>query len=107
MRWLLGNWAFDQLRNFVAYKAEAAGVPVVYVDPRNSSRTCSQCGHLDKANRKSQSSFVCQKCGYQANADFNAAVNLESRGYRSEALSCRLRSCQEAEAIEPGASCLL
>jgi IS605 OrfB family transposase len=95
MRWLFGNWAFDQLRNFVAYKAEASGVPVVYVDPRNSSRTCSRCGHCDKANRKSQGSFECLKCGFQANADFNAAINLEARGYRSEALMCQLRHCQE------------
>jgi IS605 OrfB family transposase len=107
MRWLLGNWAFDQLRNFVAYKAEASSVPVVYVDPRNSSRICSRCGHCDKANRKSQASFVCLKCGFQANADFNAAVNLEARGYRSEALMCQLRHCQGAEVTGLDASCLL
>jgi putative transposase len=80
MRWQMGNWAFDELKQFVVYKAKKAGVPVVFVDPRNSSRTCSVCGHCDKANRKSQSQFFCLSCGFQANADFNAARNLEARG---------------------------
>jgi len=104
MRWLLGNWAFYQLRQFVSYKAESAGVLVVYVDPRNSSRTCSACGYCDKANRKNQASFKCLQCGFEANADFNAALNLEARGYCSEALMCQLRQSQTAEAIELGAS---
>jgi IS605 OrfB family transposase len=79
MRWQLGNWAFDQLRQFVAYKAQRAGVPVVFVDPRDTSRTCSACGSCDKANRKSQSHFCCLECGFEDNADRNAARNIEAR----------------------------
>ena len=86
MRWQMGNWAFDQLGQFVGYKAAFAGVPTIYRDPRNSSRTCSQCGHCDKANRRSQSRFLCLKCGFETNADKNAARNLESGGYLSTAL---------------------
>lgn len=74
------GWSFAQLRMFVEYKAALAGVPVVAVDPRDSSRTCSACGHCDKGNRKTQASFVCLHCGYSANADFNAALNLRIRG---------------------------
>jgi IS605 OrfB family transposase len=79
-RWQLGGWAFDQLRQFVSYKAQAAGLPVVFVDPRNTSRTCSACGHCDKANRKSQSHFECQSCGLVMNADCNAALNIARHG---------------------------
>jgi IS605 OrfB family transposase len=78
-RWLLGNWAFDQLGQFVSYKAKSLGVPVAFVDPRNTSRTCSACGHCDKANRKSQSKFECLSCGLVLNADFNAALNIRAR----------------------------
>ncbi len=35
------SWAFYQLRLFLTYKAMAAGVRVVLVDPRNTSKTCS------------------------------------------------------------------
>ena len=59
MRFELGNWGFDQLRNFIEYKARRAGVRVVAVDPRNTSRTCSACGYCDKHNRKSQACFQC------------------------------------------------
>ncbi len=86
MRWLLGNWAFLQLRQFVSYKAEALGVPIVLVDPRNTSRTCSECGHCAKENRKSQSKFHCQQCGLMLNADLNAAKNIKARGECSDAL---------------------
>ena len=70
------SWAFHQLRLFVSYKAQRAGVRVVLVDPRNTSRTCSACGHCEKDNRKTQDRFLCVACGYQANADVNAAVNI-------------------------------
>lgn len=70
------SWSFFQLRAFLSYKAALAGVCLHLVDPRNTSRTCSVCGHCEKANRKSQAEFVCQSCGYAAAADYNAAVNI-------------------------------
>lgn len=75
----LHSWSFFQLRNFIEYKAGLAGVPVVAVDPRNTSRTCPLCGCIDKANRISQSKFLCTSCGYAASADVNAARNISSR----------------------------
>lgn len=70
------SWAFYQLRLYIAYKAAWAGVEVKFVDPRNTSRTCSQCGHCEKANRHSQSSFKCKQCGFCLHADINAAINI-------------------------------
>lgn len=66
------KWAFDQLRSFIEYKAKIAGVPVVLVDGRNTSRTCSDCGYVDKNNRHGQV-FKCLACGHEENADINAA----------------------------------
>jgi len=85
MRWQMGNWAFDQLKGFIAYKAKKAGVAVYFVDPRNTSRTCSECGHCNKANRKSQSQFLCLQCGFQTNADMNASVNISRKGLEARA----------------------
>jgi putative transposase len=85
MRWLMGNWAFDQLRQFIGYKCEAAGIPLILIDPRNTSRTCSACGHCDKANRKSQSKFECLNCGFSVNADKNAALNISRKGTEARA----------------------
>ena len=76
----LHNWGFGQLRAFIQYKARQAGVPVVVVDPRNTSRQCFACGHTDKRNRKTQSEFLCVACGHGNNADHNAAGNISRRG---------------------------
>jgi len=70
------SWAFYQLRMYIAYKAAWASVDVRFVDPRNTSRTCSECGHCTKANRQSQASFQCKQCGFCCNADLNAAINI-------------------------------
>ncbi len=74
------SWSFFQLRIFIEYKAKMHGVAVVFVDPRNSSRQCSQCGHIAQSNRKSQSVFQCRQCGFSCHADINAARNLSVRG---------------------------
>jgi putative transposase len=76
----LDGWAFSQMRSFLAYKAVLAGIPVISVDPRNTSRTCSVCGFCDKANRKTQSDFKCLQCGHSSNADLNAARNIRAKG---------------------------
>ena len=73
------GWAFFQLRAFLSYKAAIAGVNLVAVDPLNTSRTCPACGYIDKANRKSQSEFVCKSCGFAANADLVGATNIARR----------------------------
>jgi IS605 OrfB family transposase len=75
----LGKWAFGQLRGFVDYKAKLNGVPVYLINPKNTSKQCSCCGHIDKKNRKTQSEFVCVACGHTENADINAAKNIASR----------------------------
>ncbi len=72
------SWAFFQLRAFLQYKADNAGARVVLVDSRNTSRTCPLCGHCEQANRRSQSEFLCQMCGYTANADYVGARNIQT-----------------------------
>lgn len=73
------NWSFFQLRTYIAYKAKLIGVTVQAVDPRNTSKTCSVCGHCDKGNRPTRDEFLCCNCGYAAPADCNAAVNIAAR----------------------------
>ncbi len=70
------SWAFRQLRAFIGYKATQAGVRVVHIDPRNTSRRCAVCGFCDKRNRPDQAHFRCRSCGHIAAADTNAAVNI-------------------------------
>jgi IS605 OrfB family transposase len=75
----LHSWSFYDLRAKIEYKAKRAGVPVALVDPRNSSRTCPQCGCVDKHNRPNQSTFKCVSCGFSGLADTIAAGILARR----------------------------
>lgn len=75
----LSNWSFGQLRGFLAYKAKRAGVPLVAVDPRNTSKGCSVCGCIDAKNRPNQATFSCTACKHTELADLNAARNIRAR----------------------------
>nr|WP_319507138.1 transposase [uncultured Methanolobus sp.] len=80
VRTAISKWAFDELRNYLKYKATLAGIQVFEIDPKNTSRECSVCGHIDRKNRKSQAEFCCVECGHQENADVNASKNILVRG---------------------------
>jgi IS605 OrfB family transposase len=75
------SWSFAQPGAFIAYKARKGGVPVVYVDPAYTSRTCAECGHIDKANRVSQAWFACRNCGFVDHADRNGSRNIQARAW--------------------------
>jgi len=55
---------------------EKAPGRVEKVPPAYTSQRCSACGHVDRESRESQARFKCTACGYAANADVNAAVNI-------------------------------
>jgi putative transposase len=69
-----------KFRNQLEYKSHWQGGVVVAVEPRYTSQTCSNCGNKAKESRLTQSSFVCVSCGFEANADVNAARNVLAAG---------------------------
>ena len=59
----------------VAYKAESAGGQVIYVNPRNTTQNCSQCGeHVKKT--LSDRIHECPSCGLVMDRDLNASKNI-------------------------------
>lgn len=74
---LSNNWS--RLMKRLQDKMDANGGNLVIVPAAYTSRTCHECGHIAKENRESQAVFHCVKCGYEANADVNAAKNILSR----------------------------
>jgi len=71
-------WAFDKLYSYVEYKAREKGIAVEQIDPRNTSRICSKCECTEKNNRHG-GRFKCKECGYEVNADYNAAKNIGAK----------------------------
>ncbi|NJM69734.1 MAG: IS200/IS605 family element transposase accessory protein TnpB [Scytonema sp. RU_4_4] len=95
------NWAFYQLRMFVEYKGNIAGVPVVLVPPAYTSQTCSRCHHVHPVKGKSYrsgKSFKCGHCGFEYDADVNAALNIAALGLSVSqpevpGIACLLEGC--------------
>ena len=67
------NLSYRQVLERVQMLCEENRVTFRSVLPFNTSIECSRCGHIEKGNRLSQESFICQKCGYSDNADDNAS----------------------------------
>ena len=66
----------------IGYKQKWSGGIFLQVNPKNTSRTCPECHHVSADNRKTQVLFKCVKCGYTANADYVAAINIKARGIK-------------------------
>jgi len=73
---VLANAALAQISTFIEYKCTISGVPFVKVNPAYTSQRCHQCGHTCKESRESQAVFLCRRCAWTGNADYNAAVNI-------------------------------
>jgi len=75
MRRLFRKWPYFDLIQKIEYKAKENGIPVVKVNPRNTSKTCSRCGYVNR-RLKDERVFVCPKCGLEIDRDLNAAINI-------------------------------
>lgn len=72
---------WGEFRRQLEYKQAWLGGWLITVNPKHTSQTCSECGHVAKENRKSQAEFHCVACGHENNADVNAATNILKRGF--------------------------
>ncbi|MXZ90091.1 MAG: IS200/IS605 family element transposase accessory protein TnpB [Chloroflexi bacterium] len=87
------------------YKAASAGVPLVRVNPAYTSQGCAACGVVDGESRDGQS-FRCGHCGYAADADVNAAINILRRGLDAAfgpagSMPARAAGCQQPRPLGP------
>ena len=76
----IADVGFAELRRQLTYKAEQAG-SLIYTVSRwePSSKTCSWCGWIDEDLSLADRVFCCEECGYVADRDLNAALNLALR----------------------------
>ena len=83
-KFILRNWSYYKLQQYITYKASKYGIEVRKVNPCYTSQVCSVCGNWEPDQRESQSVFECanaecdshKKYKYGFNADFNAARNI-------------------------------
>lgn len=73
--------AWGEFKRQISYKLVWKGGIYLEVPAPYTSQTCSVCGQKDKASRQSQERYICIGCGYQENADINAAKNILAAGH--------------------------
>ena len=69
----------SSLKSEVEHIARKYDIAVSTVQSYYTSKMCSICGCIDDENRTSQEEFSCIECGFESNADINAAINIKNR----------------------------
>ena len=74
------NQGWYTLRQILEYKCDELGIAFKAIDPRNTSRECDHCGHIEKESRY-KTKYKCVECGHEDHADMNAAKVIRKRGF--------------------------
>lgn len=69
----------SSLKDEVEHIASKYDIAVSTVQSYYTSKMCPICGCIDDENRTSQEEFSCIECGFESNADINAAINIKNR----------------------------
>ena len=74
----IGDASWGKLMQYTTYKAEEAGRSVRFVNPNGTSQICSRCGEMVH-KPLSERFHTCTKCGFSADRDCNASLNILKR----------------------------
>jgi putative transposase len=79
----ISDMGFSEFKRQIESKATKFGNFISIVDQWfPSSKTCSSCGNKKKELKLSERVYNCEACGYEADRDLNAAINIEREGLR-------------------------
>ncbi len=70
--------SWNKLVNFISYKADYAGKIIELINPYNTSKQCSNCGNI-KELTLSDRIYKCDKCNFELDRDYNAAINIKNK----------------------------
>ena len=83
----ISNASWSTFVSMLEYRCDWYGKQLVKVNARDTSRTCSQCGFLNKEFSKLDDyqfldvrDWVCPNCGTHLDRDINASVNILNKG---------------------------
>jgi putative transposase len=72
----ISNWSHGKVRNYIEYKAAAAGIETELVNEAHTSQTCPICLHKIKPKGRV---YRCPACGFVGHRDIVGASNILSR----------------------------
>ena len=72
----INDASWGELARQLSYKAEEAGSIFLQVDPKDTSKKCSECGWKDEDQTLADRIFKCKNCGLELDRDINASKNI-------------------------------
>ena len=78
----IADASWGELIKNTMYKAERAGKYCVKVNPKNTSKQCSNCGNIMEEQTLDDRDYYCSNCGLTIDRDDNAAVNVLNAGFK-------------------------
>lgn len=79
----ISNAAWYLFRMMLEYKCKWYGKKLIVVDPKNTSRICSNCGYNSGVKPLNVREWTCPKCHVHHDRDINAAVNILNRAVKT------------------------
>lgn len=74
----IADASWNRFVQFLCYKAESAGCKVEKINPKNTTKQCSNCGNLQKMPLWIRT-YKCSSCGFEIDRDLNSAINIKNK----------------------------
>lgn len=75
LQFSINDVSWNKFRQLLTYKAEEAGCKLDFVNPRDTSKKCSECGNLQEMPLNKRE-YDCPVCGNSLDRDLNSALNI-------------------------------
>ena len=88
----------------LSYKVEKTGGQLIKVNPKNTTKQCSNCGNIQDVPLAKRE-FKCLKCGFVCHRDLNASIVIDTAGQAEISNACgdTVRpSSEKARVVEAG-----
>jgi len=103
LRMRLYDVAFHELKEIIRYQMEKYGKKLTLINPAYTSMTCARCGYVKKDLTLVDRVFMCPKCGWVADRDYNASLNiLRNAGWEPPLVPVELRPLPVAKSYGQG-----
>jgi putative transposase len=91
----ISDVGWSKFVDILKYKVVTEGKKLVQINPKYTSQECSNCGAIVKKSLSTRT-HRCNECGYVANRDENAAINILRRGLASLGITLEAHTIAEA-----------
>ena len=92
----IADSSWNKFVQMLEYKAKDSGCILVKVNPKDTTKTCSNCGYIQKMPLWVQT-YKCENCLFEIDRDENASINIKQKGLSSERAYVEIMSDSSSE----------